>query len=114
MHFRVSISLLIILLFSGCALNAPSPQIVPGGVKYSYRDPAAACIAVVGSFNHWDPASNRLIGPDASGIWTVVVSLPPGRYEYRFVVNDTTWVLDPAAPAVDDGLGGSNSVIEVP
>jgi len=114
MSFRLSISLIMILLFSGCALNGHAPEITPNGVKYSYRDPLASSVAVVGSFNHWDSAINRLAGPDASGIWTITLPLPPGRHEYRFVVNDSQWVLDPAAPAVDDGLGGSNSVIDVP
>jgi 1,4-alpha-glucan branching enzyme len=111
--FRLFISVIIFLLFSGCEPKLFSPEVLPNGITYSYRDPTALSIAVVGSFNHWNPAINRLSGPDASGIWTILLPLQPGRYEYRFVVNGTNWVLDPSAPSVDDGMGDRNSIVDV-
>jgi 1,4-alpha-glucan branching enzyme len=51
--------------------------------------------------------------PDGRGVWSIVLPLPPGRYEYQFIINHETWVLDPAAPAVDDGMGGQNSLLIV-
>ena len=111
---RLFISLAVFLLFTGCGPKMVSPEVLPNGVRYSYLDPAALSIAIVGSFNHWDPAINRLSGPDASGTWTILLPLQPGRYEYRFVVNGTNWVLDPSAPSVDDGMGERNSIVDVP
>jgi hypothetical protein len=50
----------------------------------------------------------------ASGTkWTKGLSLSPGRYEYRFVVNGE-WVDDPKAKAfVPNSRGGRNAVLEV-
>ena len=45
---------------------------------------------------------------DASG-WRATVSLPPGRYEYRFFV-DGQWLSDPTAKeTVGNDFGGTNS-----
>jgi len=46
------------------------------------------------------------------GLWRSKVWLPPGRHEYRFVV-DGQWISDPkAAEAVPNPYGGSNSVLK--
>jgi len=76
--------------------------------------PSARTVAVTGSFNRWDATSDLLSGPDRSDRWTISLSLPPGRYEYLFVINGTEWTPDPLAPSVDDGFGGQNSVLLVP
>jgi 1,4-alpha-glucan branching enzyme len=67
----------------------------------------------VGDFNRWNPEKDLLSGPDGNGYWTRTISLPAGRYEYLFLMNDAMWLPDPAVLSVDDGLGGTNSVIVV-
>ena len=48
------------------------------------------------------------------GVWSIVKSLSPGRYEYKFVVDRNSWTRDPNAfDAIDDGYGGKNSVVIV-
>ena len=75
--------------------------------------PTAKTVAVAGSFNSWD-AKKTPMRKDSNGGWKATVSLPPGRYEYRFVVNGTEWVTDPRAKeSVDNGMGSSNSVLTV-
>ncbi len=103
-------------LLAACLLAglAGSAAAGAGGTVLSYTAPVARSVAVAGSFNHWDPSGHPLSGPDRNGIWTITLSLDPGRYEYQFVVNGTEWVPDPAAPSVPDGMGGRNSVITVP
>jgi hypothetical protein len=50
---------------------------------------------------------------DSSGAWKVTVWLPPGRYEYRFVV-DGQWHSDPKAKeTVNNSFGSTNSVVMV-
>jgi hypothetical protein len=42
------------------------------------------------------------------------VDLPPGQYEYQFVVDGSHFVPDPRATEQrDDGLGGSNAVLRI-
>jgi glycosidase len=59
----------------------------------------------------------RLADDDADGVFTTDVSLVPGRYEYKFVVQagadqPDQWVLDPDNPdTADDGRGNTNSVL---
>ncbi len=97
----------------GCAPKSLEPVVLREGVRFSYYAPSATNISIVGSFNRWSPGHDRLTGPDKRGIWSIILPLPPGHYEYRFVVNNTGWVLDPSAPFVDDGLGDRNSLFVV-
>lgn len=55
-----------------------------------------ACIA--GSFNDWHPSVTPMIRLH-DGKWAKELAMPPGRYEYRFVV-DGEWVDDPAAQSL--------------
>jgi hypothetical protein len=81
-------------------------------VTLRFQDPEAASVAVVGSFNGWSPAQSpmRRVG-DA---WELTLSLAPGRYSYRFLVDQKKQVLDPSSAATEpDGYGGKNSVLVV-
>ena len=107
---KCATGLFLVLILAACAPKSLAPVVVPDGVRFSYSAPKATGVSIVGSFNHWDPEQDRLIGPDSNGVWTVVLPLPPGHCEYRFVINGKEWVLDPSAPSEDDGLGGFNSL----
>lgn len=72
----------------------------------------ATSVSVAGSFNSWNKASNPLKWTGAK--WSCELSLPPGRYEYKFVVNGTNWLIDPSNPKVNvDADGNKNSVLLV-
>ena len=46
-------------------------------------------------------------------VWTKVLTLPPGTYQYRYVV-DGEWRADPANPESAQGPAGQpNSVLHV-
>lgn len=65
---------------------------------------------LTGTFNDWHPTAFPLIAAD-DGKWVKELTLPPGRYEYLFVV-DGVWVEDPAAAASSPNPhGGENSVV---
>jgi 1,4-alpha-glucan branching enzyme len=104
-----SISVLLI----GCSLHLPRTSLITGGAKFALHVPRAGRVAVVGDFNHWDAGKDILEGPDEQGAWSKVIPLSEGRYEYLFLIDEKTWVPDPAALFSDDGLGGENSVILV-
>ena len=82
-------------------------------VTFTYDDPSANAVSVVGSFNGWSPDTHRL-QKTADGHWEVTLSLAPGRYSYRFLIDQKKHVLDPSTPMTEpDGYGGKNSVVVV-
>jgi hypothetical protein len=98
-------------------MQASREEPPPGGhrakVTFVFYAPEAGSVAVVGSFNDWDPGAYPMTR-DADGNWTVRVDLPPGQYEYQFVVDGSRFVPDPnATEQRDDGLGGSNAVLRL-
>jgi 1,4-alpha-glucan branching enzyme len=70
-------------------------------------------VALVGDFNHWNHFSHSMRKSPA-GPWELTIDLAPGRYQYKFLVNETQWVTDPKAQAkASNQYGTDNSVIEV-
>jgi len=75
--------------------------------------PTAATISVAGSFNDWHPGATPMISLGA-GRWIKALTLPPGTYEYRLVV-DGQWMPDPRVEETTPSpFGGFNSVLRVP
>ena len=60
---------------------------------FSFNAPAAKEIYVVGDFNHWKINDESRLSRLDSGKWEKRLSLPPGKYKYKFVV-DGEWTLD--------------------
>jgi hypothetical protein len=82
-------------------------------VTITYRDSDATSVSVVGSFNGWS-AANSSMRKNKYGEWEISLFLSPGRYTYRFLVNDTVEVVDPvSAYSEPDGYGGQNSILYV-
>ena len=70
-------------------------------------------IFVAGSFNGWDPTANPMMDNPDSGHYKAAIRLPPGRHEYKFVVNGE-WRVDPKCPLrVENDQGAVNSVIQI-
>jgi glycosidase len=85
----------------------------------TFRYPAGAeaqQVLLSGSFNGWGstPATAAILADaDGDGVWEVTLTLAPGRYEYKFVV-DGEWLPDPDNPnTTPDGYGSLNSVLVV-
>ena len=76
-------------------------------------DPGST-VFLSGSFNNWDPAALKMIDKDGNGLYSVTVTLAPGIYEYKFVINGV-WTLDPDPDRdwTQNGLGTLNSVLRV-
>jgi 1,4-alpha-glucan branching enzyme len=98
-----------------------SPSLQADGVTFTYYDPdrRAARVALVGSFNNWDPRGYELranlFAPPSAGLWQITIPSPPsGKYRYKFLVDDG-WIDDPENPErLEDGYGGFASILEVP
>ncbi|MDD2710492.1 MAG: glycogen-binding domain-containing protein [Verrucomicrobiae bacterium] len=69
-------------------------------------------VGLAGDFNGWKPQPMKKSDPKR-GSWEIVVSLKPGVYQYKFVV-DGEWRHDPAcAENVHNSMGTLNSVVRV-
>ena len=81
-------------------------------VAFNLNIPEAHTVAVVGTFNGWQPGGYEMqFNPDKK-IWSLIVRLPEGRYEYAFLVDGQRVLPDPEASLYqDDGFGNENSVM---
>ena len=83
-----------------------------GCVCLELTNVSAQEVCIAGSFNDWHPAATPMI-PLGEGRWRKELTLPPGRYEYRLVV-DGQWVDDPAATElIPNPFGTANAVLVV-
>lgn len=81
-------------------------------VRFSCRHAGATAVYLAGTFNQWHPTATPLRHA-GEGRWEVELELPPGVYEYRFIV-DGVWLHDPeATQSVPNPFGGLNSVVTV-
>ena len=89
-----------------------SPQKVT--IRFTFADPKADSVALIGTFNLWSPDRNVMHMDRKDGVWEVEVELPAGRHEYSFLVDGRKAVPDPQAMFTkDDGFGNRNSIIIV-
>ncbi|NLI77994.1 MAG: glycoside hydrolase family 13 [Candidatus Riflebacteria bacterium] len=94
----------------GTPAATPSAPAAEVQVEFSYTDPKATAVAVVGDFNDWNKDKNPLKLED--GVWKGSMTLKPGRHEYKFVVNNTDWITDPkSSETVADKYGGRSSIL---
>lgn len=68
----------------------------------------ATDVSVVGTFNSWEPTA--LSDENQDGIWMASIPLPPGRYEYAFVIDGRWWGQDPLADEYVHSFGEYSSV----
>jgi hypothetical protein len=81
-------------------------------LAYVPTDPSVEKVTVVGSFNNWNSEATPLSRQD--GVWSTILVLAPGSYEYMFLENSMRWVTDPLAVQTrDDGFGGANAILDV-
>lgn len=93
----------------------PAEAVAASGrtVRFILVAPEAGSVGVAGSWNDWQPATAPM-QRDAGGRFFTELTLPPGQYEYQFVVDGQRWTADPAAVlARDDGFGRRNSVLTI-
>jgi 1,4-alpha-glucan branching enzyme len=89
-----------------------APVVTAAGVTFTFAGEARS-VSLAGEFNAWAATADPMT-KQADGTWTIVRKLAPGTYQYKFLVNGSTWKQDEANPeARDDGFGGKNSVVTV-
>ena len=113
LEFRVAqllASAAVVLLLAGGGRWYASPAAgtenpAPVFVQFRLHAPGAARVQLAGSFSEW--RTDYSLHETSGGVWVVTVPLQSGIHDYSFVVDGSRWVVDPYAPAVDDGFGGS-------
>jgi 1,4-alpha-glucan branching enzyme len=82
-------------------------------VKFKLVVPGAKEVLLAGDFTDWATHPKKMKRTKLRGrTYETTVSLPPGRYEYKFIV-DGEWIEDPKAAAQPNCYGTVNSVCEV-
>ncbi|MFO0754291.1 MAG: hypothetical protein U0411_13335 [Thermodesulfovibrionales bacterium] len=117
----VALSLLLVLsgsfalLFQGkrSPFSPPPVHSSASAVTFTFHAPRARTVSIAGDFNRWSDEQGAMKrGPD--GLWAIEIPLPPGTYQYMFVVDGKAWVPDPRADVYrDDGFGNRNSVVRI-
>lgn len=111
------------LMYSGCGTGGDfrgaidpgtAPRISDEGVRFFFYSTKVKSVAITGSFNNWSSTADPLYDRDGTGMWTIMLPLAGGRYEYKFIIDGEKWISDPGNGEIaDDGFGGNNSVINV-
>ncbi len=91
-----------------CAAEAASQE--ARGIRLGGAQ--AEQVLVTGTFCDWQTDS-CVLKKDKKGVWRTTLSLIPGRYEYRFLV-DGAWRDDPSCTErVPNPFGAENCVLHV-
>jgi hypothetical protein len=82
-------------------------------VRFQLIAPDAQVVSLAGSFSDWTSDAYPMTQEDG-GVWSITLPLPVGEHQYQFVIDGERWIPDPRSHAlVDDGFGGTNSVVIV-
>jgi len=78
--------------------------------EFEFARPGAQRVDLMAEFNGWKAQPMQ---KGADGTWTIAVSVAPGTYGYKFLVNGNEWVLDPSNPNRKTVDGVENSSIRI-
>lgn len=111
---KIIITLLIPIHLWCCApslrQNGVKDHTVP--VRFTYIDAKATSVCVSGNFNQWSYQSHCM--RREGNKWSITVPLPPGRYQYGFMIDGNDWQADPGTTLSEEsGFGNINSVLIV-
>jgi len=93
-------------------IKIPSaPQMTGKGILFTLAAPEAHRVQLAGDFNSWVPDGNEM--EFSNGVWQKILTLTPGRYRYRYVV-DGHWQSDPMNARTEPSpFGDQDSVLDL-
>jgi hypothetical protein len=91
---------------------AGDPVVTDGLVRFRILAGDAEQVSVAGDFNGWSAAANPL-SRRSGDWWETTLTLPPGSYQFIYVVDGQPTTPPRAATTVDDGFGGTNGLFTV-
>lgn len=89
------------------------PVVTDGLVRFRLLAPDAEQVHVAGDFNGWSDTANPL-SRRPGGWWETTLDLPPGSYQFIYLIDGEATAPPRAAITVDDGFGGTNGLFTVP
>ena len=78
--------------------------------EFKYKATEATSVELMCENNGWKSVP---MTKGDNGVWTTKVSLNPGTYAYKFLVNGKDWVFDPDNSAKKTVEGNENSAVEI-
>ncbi len=90
-----------------------SPEVNGREVTFRYQGDGVNSVWLIGTMNNWnqEEAAKFSFEKREDGVWELTVSLEPGKYEYKFLVNGE-WTSDPLN---ENKVGNDgNAVVVVP
>ena len=82
-------------------------------ILFKVEAPEDAVVQIAGDFNEWVPESLDFTESQGRPLWHKTISLRPGSYAYKYLV-DGQWIADPGNEStVEDAYGGVNSLISL-
>ncbi|MDX2034786.1 MAG: S8 family serine peptidase [Blastocatellia bacterium] len=90
------------------------PQVENGALVFRFHHDQARSVSLAGDFNQWRPDASSF-HKQSNGIWRAQIKmLPPGQYQYKFVIDEERWIDDPGnGMKSPDGHGGFNSILQI-
>lgn len=85
-------------------------ELVP--VRFNFVDNNVNFVSVAGEFNNWNARANQMYRVDQN-TWRTDIFLSPGNYQYKIVINEHDWILDPQAETIATPKGQYNSLVRV-
>jgi len=81
-------------------------------VTFTLAAPGARDVCLAGSFNNWNINSHHM-KLNGDGLWTKTVIIPPGKYEYKYLVGGEWWHDPKNQDVCYNNHGSLNSIIIV-
>lgn len=84
-------------------------------IAYFLYQGNANSINVPGDANEWNTRAFPMVRIAGTNLWfRQAIFEPDARLDYKFFLNDSTWILDPLNPHLVSGGGGPNSELAMP
>jgi esterase/lipase len=81
-------------------------------IRFEFKTDNANSVSIAGEFNNWNSKSNPMYKVNQD-TWIVDLNLSSGKYQYKLVINENQWILDPNAKKVPTPKGEYNSLVIV-
>jgi len=90
--------------------NKGFPLVEDTLVHFIYRGNSSSGVTIPGDFNGWDPGADRMTRVEETNFhYRTKVFERDARLDYKYIINNSEWILDPLNPKTVTGGFGPNS-----